>query len=462
MSTAPAPQKNLWQRLWSVVDPNERYLRGIQPQVVRINALESEFERLSQQDLQDRLRRIRLRVAEASRAAEAEQQKQIEAGTAQTDTAGLRRLRKELIAAEKAVLDEHLVEVFAAVREAAKRTLSMRHFDVQLLGGIVLHEGRVAEMKTGEGKTLSATCPLVLNALSGRGAHLVTVNDYLARRDADWMGKIYRYLGLAVDHIEHDSSSWQRQQAYRCDITYIANHEIGFDYLRDNYNSFNTNVLVLREMHYAIVDEVDSILIDEARVPLIISGSRGRPLESYRRIQEIVRRLIKGEQDFETKATTGDFYVDEKAKTATLTEEGQRKVEIALGIENLNDSAHIEEMHLVNAALRANFCYQRDVDYIVVPQGGVQSVVIVDTFTGRPQPGRRWSDGLHQAIEAKESVPVQDEQQTVATVTYQNFFLMYDRLSGMTGTAKTEEAEFVGAYEMPVVVVPTSTGCRRQ
>ncbi|NUQ00322.1 MAG: hypothetical protein HUU35_10770, partial [Armatimonadetes bacterium] len=368
-----------------------------------------------------------------------------------------RRRLKEVVEAEKAILDEHLVEVFAAVREAAKRTLSMRHFDVQMLGGIVLHEGRIAEMKTGEGKTLTATSPLVLNALAGRGAHVVTVNDYLARRDAEWMGKIYRYLGLSVGVIQHDMSSQERQVAYRCDITYITNHEIGFDYLRDHSSTWRPEHLVIRELHYAIVDEVDSILIDEARVPLIISASRGKPVEKYRKVQEVVARLVLGEQDFETKETTGDFYVDEKAKNATLTEDGQRKVEIALGIDNLNDSAHIEDNHLVNAALKANFCYKRDTDYIVGPgDGGVPSVIIVDSFTGRPQPGRRWSDGLHQAIEAKERVPVQDEQQTIATVTYQNFFLMYNRLAGMTGTAKTEEPEFVEVYNVPVVVIPTN------
>ncbi len=453
MSAETQPQKNVWQRLWAVVDPNERYLRTIGPLVEQINALEPEFETLSQQDLRDRLRKIRVRVQEAREAVE---RAQAELPPAE-DSDTRRRREKDLVAAEKAVLDEHLPVVFAAVREAAKRTLSMRPFDVQLLGGIVLHEGRIAEMKTGEGKTLTATSPLVLNALAGRGAHLITVNDYLARRDAEWMGKIYRYLGLTVGVIQHDLSREARQQAYGYDITYITNHEIGFDYLRDNSSAWRPEHLVIRELNYAIIDEVDSILVDEARVPLIISASRGKPVEKYRKVQEVVARLVEGEQDLETKETTGDFYVDEKAKNATITEDGQRKVEVALGIDNLNDSAHIEDMHLVNAALKANFCYKRDIDYIVGPgDGGVPSVIIVDSFTGRLQPGRRWSDGLHQAIEAKERVPVQDEQQTIATVTYQNFFLMYNRLSGMTGTAKTEEGEFVGIYEMPVAVVPTN------
>ncbi len=447
------PRRGLLQRVWSVVDANERYLRSIQPQVDQINALEPEFEQLSQQDLKDRLRKITSRVETARERVLAEQA--LEPPPADSD-ARQRRV-DALIAAEKEVLDEHLPEVFAAVREAAKRTLSMRHFDVQLLGGIVLHEGRIAEMKTGDGKTLTATLPLVLHALAGRGAHLVTVNDYLARRDAEWMGKIYRYLGLTVGVIQHDLTPQERQRAYAADITYITNHEIGFDYLRDNWRSFRPEQLVIRELHYAIIDEVDSILVDEARVPLIISAARGKPAESYRKVQEVVSRLTPGEQDEESKEITNDFYVDEKAKNAVLSEDGQRKVEIALGIDNLNDSAHIEEMHLVSAALKANFCYKRDVDYIVGPaEGGVPGVVIVDSFTGRPQPGRRWSDGLHQAIEAKERVVIQDEQQTVATVTYQNFFLMYHRLAGMTGTAKTEEAEFVDIYDMHVVVVPTN------
>ena len=458
MPTENEPRRNVWQRLWAVVDPNERYLRSIQPLVEQINLLEPEFETLTQRDLQDRLRKIRTRVSEAGQAV-------LEAQAAEdlpTDEDARRKQREELVAAEKAVLDEHLPAVFAAVREAAKRTLSMRHYDVQLLGGIVLHEGRIAEMKTGEGKTLTATLPLVLNALSSRGAHLITVNDYLARRDAEWMGRIYRYLGLSVGVIQHDLENADRQHSYRCDITYITNHEIGFDYLRDHSSTFHPSQLRLRELHYAIVDEVDSILVDEARVPLIISASRGKPVERYRVVQEIVSRLTFGEQDLETKETTGDFYVDEKAKNATLTEDGQRKVEIALGIDNLNDSAQIEDNHLVGSALKANFCYRRDIDYIVGPgDGGITSVIIVDTFTGRPQPGRRWSDGLHQAIEAKEGVPIQDEQQTIATVTYQNFFLMYDRLSGMTGTAKTEEAEFVEIYRMPVQVVPTNRPLRR-
>ncbi|MCC7495642.1 MAG: SEC-C domain-containing protein [Fimbriimonadaceae bacterium] len=458
MSTDSRPRKSFWQALWSLFDPNERYLRGISPQVTAIAALEAEFEQLSQQDLRDRLLRIRARVEETRKNTLAQQATLPPA----EDSDARRKRQKDLIAAEKAVLDAALPEVFAAVREAAKRTLSMRHFDVQILGGIVLHEGRIAEMKTGEGKTLTATCPLVLNALAGRGAHVVTVNDYLARRDAEWMGKIYRYLGLTVGVIQHDLSREERQHAYGCDITYITNHEIGFDYLRDHSSAWRPEHLVIRELHYAIIDEVDSILIDEARVPLIIAGNRGKPVERYRKIQEITARLQQGEYDEETREATGDFWIDEKAKNATITEDGQRKVEIALGIDNLNDSAHIEDMHLVGAALKANFCYKRDIDYIVGPgDGGVISVIIVDTFTGRPQPGRRWSDGLHQAIEAKEKVAIQDEQQTIATVTYQNFFLMYHRLSGMTGTAKTEEPEFVGIYEMPVVVVPTNRPMRR-
>jgi len=458
MSQETEPRKSVLQRLWSMVDPNERYLRTIQPLVDQIDALEGEYEQYTQRDLQDRLRKVRSEVQQAREAVEAAQA----ALPPAEDSDTRRRRHEELIAAEKEVLDAHLTEVFAAVREAAKRTLSMRPFSVQMLGGIVLHEGRIAEMKTGEGKTLTATGPLVLNALAGRGAHVVTVNDYLARRDAEWMGKIYRYLGLTVGVIQHDLSREERQHSYNCDITYITNHEIGFDYLRDHSSVWRPEHLVLRPLHYAIVDEVDSILIDEARVPLIISASRGKPAEKYRKVQEVVARLELGGQDLETKETWGDLYVDEKAKNATLTEDGQRKVEIALGVDNLNDSANIEDNHLANAALKANFCYKRDVDYIVGPgDGGIISVIIVDSFTGRPQPGRRWSDGLHQAIEAKERVQIQDEQQTIATVTYQNFFLMYNRLSGMTGTAKTEAGDFVEIYTMPVVVVPTNRPLRR-
>ena len=337
--------------------------------------------------------------------------------------------------------DGILPEAFAVVREAADRVLGLRPYTVQVLGGIVLHQGRIAEMKTGEGKTLVSTMPAYLNALSGKGVHIVTVNDYLARRDSEWMGKVHRFLGLSVGLIVHDMDSDERQAAYACDITYATNNELGFDYLRDNM-VIRQSELVQRGHYFAIVDEVDSILIDEARTPLIISGSGEKSTELYERVDAVVRSM-KPEVHFN---------VEEKKKAVTLTDEGAQKVETAFHIENLNDSENSELNHHVNCALRAHNIMKRDVDYVV--QNG--QVIIVDEFTGRLMIGRRYSEGLHQAIEAKEHVKVERESKTLATITFQNYFRMYEKLSGMTGTAKTEEPEFQGIYSLDVVEVPTN------
>jgi len=340
-----------------------------------------------------------------------------------------------------AELDDILPEAFAVVREVSRRTLGMRPFDVQLMGGIVLHEGNIAEMKTGEGKTLAATMPLYLNALTGRGAHVVTVNDYLARRDAEWMGPIYNFLGLSVGTIVHGMDDGERRAAYHCDITYGTNNEFGFDYLRDNMK-FTLDDYVQRDFHYAIVDEVDSILIDEARTPLIISGPSEESTDKYARINRIIPSLRKDE----------DYSVDEKSRTVVLTEEGVAKVEKLLNVQNLYDPRNIDILHHVNQALKAHTLFRRDVDYLV--QDG--KVVIVDEFTGRVMPGRRYSDGLHQALEAKENVKIERENQTYASITFQNYFRMYEKLAGMTGTADTEAVEFKKIYDLDVVIIPTN------
>ena len=352
-----------------------------------------------------------------------------------------------------ATLDQLLPEAFAVVREAARRTLGMRHFDVQLLGGIALHQGKIAEMRTGEGKTLVATLPAYLNALTGEGVHVVTVNEYLAQRDAEWMGPVYRFLGLTVGVIRNAQSSAEKRAAYACDITYGTNNEFGFDYLRDNL-AFRLEDRVQRGLAYAIVDEVDSILIDEARTPLIISGPAEESTELYIRVNQLVPRLKRQVEE----NGPGDYTVDEKAKQVHLTEEGHEHVEklmVEAGLlregESLYDAANIRLMHHLNAALRAHALYKRDVEYIV--RNG--EVIIVDEFTGRTMPGRRWSDGLHQAIEAKEGVRVREENQTVASITFQNYFRLYKKLAGMTGTADTEAPEFLQIYGLEVVVIPT-------
>ncbi|MCC7219582.1 MAG: preprotein translocase subunit SecA, partial [Candidatus Contendobacter sp.] len=350
-------------------------------------------------------------------------------------------------------LDALLPEAFAVVREASKRTLDMRHFDVQLIGGIVLHEGKIAEMRTGEGKTLVATLSVYLNALAGKGVHVVTVNDYLARRDADWMGQIYRFLGMTVGVVIAGMSQEEKRAAYGSDITYGTNNEYGFDYLRDNM-AFGLEQKVQRDLYYALVDEVDSILIDEARTPLIISGPAEESSELYRRINEIIPRLTRQKEE----EGPGDYWVDEKAKQVYLTEDGHQQVEellLEIGLlrdgDSLYDAAHLGVFHHMNACLRAHALFHRDVEYIV--RDG--EIIIVDEFTGRTMPGRRWSDGLHQAIEAKENVPIQAENQTLASITFQNYFRLYSKLAGMTGTADTEAFEFQQIYNLEVIVVPT-------
>jgi preprotein translocase subunit SecA len=345
-----------------------------------------------------------------------------------------------------ASLDDLLLEAFAVVRETAKRTLNMRHFDVQIIGGVVLNQGKIAEMATGEGKTLVATLPAYLNALVGKGVHIVTVNDYLARRDTEWMGPIYRFLGLSVGTIQHGLDDAERKQAYSCDITYGTNNEFGFDYLRDNMK-YDRNDFVQREHFYAIVDEVDSILIDEARTPLIISGPSEESTEKYYLVDRIIPRLRRKE----------DYEIDEKARTSTLTETGVLKAEKLLKIENLYDPANWEWLHCLHQALKAHTLFKRDVDYMISDG----KVVIVDEFTGRLMPGRRYSEGLHQSLEAKEHVKIEQENQTIATITFQNYFRMYDKLAGMTGTAETEAAEFNKIYNLDVVVIPTNQPLRR-
>src|SRR5580704_8992327 len=343
-------------------------------------------------------------------------------------------------------LDDILIEAFAVCREGGRRVLNMRHFDVQLIGGIVLHRGKIAEMRTGEGKTLVATLPVYLNALAGKGVHVVTVNDYLAKRDAEWMGRIYKFLDMSVGIIVHDLDDDERRQSYACDITYGTNNEYGFDYLRDNMK-FRISDCVQREHFFAIVDEVDSILIDEARTPLIISGPSEESTDKYYKINRIIPNLIRGEviegKEPGQKWTTGDYTVDEKHKSVALTEEGSLKVERLLGLSNMYDAINLETNHHVQQALKAHVNFLRDRDYVVKDD----EVIIVDEHTGRLMPGRRWSDGLHQSVEAKEGVKIQRENQTLATITFQNYFRMYKKLAGMTGTADTEAAEFEKIYK---------------
>ena len=374
------------------------------------------------------------------------------------------KFKKRLAGGE--TLDDILPEAYATVREAAVRTIGQRHFDVQLYGGIVLHQGRIAEMKTGEGKTITETLPAYLNALTGRGVHIVTVNDYLAKRDAAWMGKIYKFLGLSVGCIVHELTNDERRKAYACDITYGTNNEFGFDYLRDNMVVYREQ-MVQRELNYAIVDEVDSILIDEARTPLIISGSGDKSTDMYAKADRFVSRLVRGENieklskaDImmgETQQESGDYMCDIKARTVALTQQGQRKAETFFGIDDISDAANTEINHHIIQALKAHALFTRDKDYVV--QNG--QVLIVDEFTGRLMMGRRYSDGLHQALEAKEHVKVERENKTLATITFQNYFRMYHKLAGMTGTAKTEEAEFQSIYGLDVMEIPTNKPLRR-
>ena len=413
---------------------NEREIKRIRPRVDEINALEDQFKQLTDEQLREKTREFKTRVQERTKGIE--------------DVA-------ERVAARNAALDEILPEAFAICREAGKRILNMRHFDVQMVGGIVLHRGEIAEMKTGEGKTLVATLPVYLNALSGDGVHVVTVNDYLAKRDSEWMGKLYRFLGLSVGVIVHELDDDERREAYAADVTYGTNNEFGFDYLRDNMK-FNLEDCVQRGHNYAIVDEVDSILIDEARTPLIISGSSDETTDKYDKADRVVPILEKGEEievpSGEPKIYTGDFVVDEKHRNTTITDQGWEKVEHALGIDNIADPENWAMKHHVETAVKAHALYKKDVEYVV--KDG--EVIIVDEFTGRLMPGRRWSDGLHQAIEAKEKVKIERETQTLATITFQNYFRMYKKLAGMTGTAETEAAEFDKIYKLQVVVIPTN------
>jgi preprotein translocase subunit SecA len=397
--------------LKTLIDGNERELKRLRRTVDRVNALEATIAPLSDDELR-----------------------------AKTDEFRARLERGE-------TLDELLPEAFAVVRETAKRVLGMRHFDVQIMGGQALHEGNVAEMRTGEGKTLVATLPVYLNALSGKGVHVVTVNDYLAKRDAEWMGPVYTALGLSVGVIQHDLDNVARKAAYDCDVTYVTNNEVGFDYLRDNM-AWQLDQMVQRHLYFAIVDEVDSILIDEARTPLIISGQGHDATDLYKQFARIIPRLVKDE----------DFTVDEKAHAVPITEKGVAKVEKILGIQNLYDQRNLELTHQLNAALKAWNLFHKDQQYIV--KDG--EVVIVDEFTGRLMYGRRYSDGIHQAIEAKEGLDVRSEDQTLATITFQNYFRLYDKLAGMTGTAKTEEREFREIYGLNVIVIPTNRQVRRQ
>ncbi len=421
-------------------DPNARKLKRYQPIVSDVNLLEEEIAPLSDQELRGLTAEFRQKLAGL-----------------QDDCRSRGLAREAALDRERALLDELLPQAFAVVREAGKRVLGMRHFDVQLIGGMVLHDGQIAEMKTGEGKTLVATLPAYLNALTGRGVHVVTVNDYLARRDAEWMGQIHRFLGLSVGLIQQDMDPATRRINYGCDITYATNSELGFDYLRDNMAT-DISEVVQRDFQYCVIDEVDSILVDEARTPLIISGQVERPQEKYQRAAEVAGELVRAaELGKDGIDPEGDYEVDEKQRSCTLTDEGYAKAEQLLGVSDLFDPQD-PWAHYINNALKAKELFIRDVNYIVRSQ----EAVIVDEFTGRVMPGRRWSDGQHQAIEAKEALPIQPETQTLASITYQNFFLLYPRLAGMTGTAKTEEVEFEKTYKLEVTIVPTNRPRARQ
>ena len=411
---------------------NERAVKRLLPVLAQINSHEDTLKTLTDAELSAKTIEFRARIAQAL---------------------GDLTDPEQIAATEKAILDDLLPEAFAVVREAGRRVVGMRHFDVQMIGGMVLHSGKIAEMKTGEGKTLVATLPCYLNALAGHGVHVVTVNDYLAKRDAEWMGKIYGFLGLSVGVIVHDLDDTQRKAAYASDITYGTNNEFGFDYLRDNMK-FELEQQVQRSHYYCIVDEVDSILIDEARTPLIISGPTDKTTDKYAIANKIIPQLEQGEliETLETKTWSGDYVVDEKARAITVTDEGFEKVEKLLGIGNIADPENWDMKHHIEVAIKAHTLYKRDVEYVV--KDG--EVIIVDEFTGRLMPGRRWSDGLHQAVEAKEGVAIRKEDQTLATITFQNYFRLYKKLSGMTGTAETEASEFDSIYKLEIVVIPTN------
>jgi preprotein translocase subunit SecA len=436
---------------------NERVIKSLMPKVQAINALEPQIQKLSDAELRAKTDEFRQRIQERlSHVTRSPQAEAPEPGAEdEPDLDQQKQFEKQEYEAIQEVLEEILVEAFAVVREAGWRVLHMRHFDVQLIGGMVLHQGTISEMKTGEGKTLVATLPVYLNALSGRGVHVVTVNDYLAKRDSEWMGRLYRFLGLTVGVIVHDLDDEERRAAYAADVTYGTNNEFGFDYLRDNMK-FDIKDCVQRGHNYAIVDEVDSILIDEARTPLIISGASEESTDKYYKVNRIIPKLEKGEEiegpPGEPAQLTGDFVVDEKHRNITVTDEGWTKVEGLLGIGNIADPENWPLKHHVETAIKAHALYRKDVEYVI--KDG--EVIIVDEFTGRMMPGRRWSDGLHQAIEAKEGVKIERENQTLATITFQNYFRMFKKLAGMTGTAETEAAEFDKIYKLEVVVIPTN------
>ncbi|MEL6441098.1 MAG: preprotein translocase subunit SecA [Cyanobacteria bacterium J06621_8] len=411
-------------------DPNARKLKKFQPLVAEINLIEEDIKDLSDDELKAKTTEFREQLAQAKN-------------------------DEDL----KDILDEILPEAFAVVREAAIRVLGMRHYDVQLLGGIVLHKGQIAEMKTGEGKTLVCTLPAYLNGLTGKGVHVVTVNDYLARRDAEWMGQVHRFLGLTVGLIQAGMSPGERQKNYACDITYTTNSELGFDYLRDNM-AVSMEEVVQRPFNYCVIDEVDSVLVDEARTPLIISGQVERPTEKYLQAAQIAAQLVKQDEDYDEEVSgeegIGDYEVDEKARNILMTDEGFASAEEMLGVTDLYDPEN-PWAHYISNAVKAKELFTKDVNYMVRND----EIVIVDEFTGRVLAGRRWSDGLHQAIEAKEEVPIQKETQTLASITYQNFFLLYPTLAGMTGTAKTEETEFEKVYNLQVTIIPTNLPPKR-
>lgn len=406
------------------------FLKNVKPIVAQINELEARIEKLSDEQLQAQTPKFKEMIVR------------------HLDGIDDKEARRK---AEQEILGQILPEAFATVREGSRRVTGMRHFDVQLIGGIALHQGRIAEMRTGEGKTLVATLPSYLNGLTRRGVHVVTVNDYLASRDAEWMGKIHTFLGLTVGCIQNDMDDVERKDAYACDITYGTNNEFGFDYLRDNMK-FDVESLVQPDHYFAIIDEVDSILIDEARTPLIISGASDEATDKYYTANQIIPQFELGHKDEETKVTTGDYLLDEKNHSSVLTEAGVVKAEKLLGVSNLYDPANMDLLHCVEQALKAHTLYKRDHHYVV--QDG--EVIIVDDFTGRLMQGRRWSDGLHQAVEAKEGVKIERENQTLATITLQNYFRMYEKLSGMTGTAETEAEEFNSVYALDVVMIPTN------
>ena len=469
---------------------SERVVKDLRPKVQAINALEPEISKLTDAELRAKTDEFRQRIQAhmsrfggSSESSSPASEASADSDQQEDDFDRIKRIEKEQHEARQEILEEILVETFAVAREASRRVLNMRHFDVQLIGGMVLHRGAIAEMKTGEGKTLVATLPVYLNALSGRGVHVVTVNDYLAKRDSEWMGKLYRFLGLTVGVIVHDLDDDQRRAAYAADITYGTNNEYGFDYLRDNMK-FDLRDCVQRGHNYAIVDEVDSILIDESRTPLIISGASEESTDKYYRVNRIIPKLEKGEElsqqevrdlldadkvsptrrhilirelndsgnDPQRMILTGDYAIDEKHRNIMVTDEGWEKVEGLLGIGNIADPENWPLKHHVETAIKAHALYRKDVEY-VVKEG---EVIIVDEFTGRMMPGRRWSDGLHQAIEAKEGVKIERENQTLATITFQNYFRMFKKLAGMTGTAETEAEEFENIYGLNVVVIPTN------